>query len=309
MKREIGELIKLVRKERGFSREQLSDCCSSRALQNIENGKAAPSRDTLDKLSRKLNVDFISYVNESSDDHYAISHEDREELRLLRENRNYPAIHIKTNNLLHSDIEFNINDRQLLVYYRAVSLYFAKHDFEGVMKYIDENSSFTFDSKITPKDLRKYLSDFEVKLILFKSYLLLDNEKNEECVSYLEQFKLEDRDYSYESVARLKLVVKVEYNRLLSSVRLNPLINIEDDLNLAIKICLKYSMYDSLSKYYWLAAKYYFGISKIDLCHRYCYMYLILCIPTKVEVMYKKYIKVFKDEYDYDHKKYAISKL
>lgn len=55
---QIGEVIRLLRKEKGITQELLSDgLCSVETLSRIENGKHTPSRATLDALMERLGKD------------------------------------------------------------------------------------------------------------------------------------------------------------------------------------------------------------------------------------------------------------
>lgn len=58
IKREIGERIKRVRKQRGLTQEQLAEVMeiSSRNLSNIELGNSFPKPETLEKFLSALNI-------------------------------------------------------------------------------------------------------------------------------------------------------------------------------------------------------------------------------------------------------------
>lgn len=58
IKREIGERIKRVRKQRGLTQEQLAEIMeiSSRNLSNIELGNSFPKPETLEKFLSALNI-------------------------------------------------------------------------------------------------------------------------------------------------------------------------------------------------------------------------------------------------------------
>ena len=58
IKREIGERIKRVRKQRGLTQEQLAEIMeiSSRNLSNIELGVSFPKPETLEKFLKALNI-------------------------------------------------------------------------------------------------------------------------------------------------------------------------------------------------------------------------------------------------------------
>ncbi len=58
IKREIGEKIKRVRKQRGLTQEQLAEIMeiSSRNLSNIELGNSFPKPETLEKFLSALNI-------------------------------------------------------------------------------------------------------------------------------------------------------------------------------------------------------------------------------------------------------------
>ena len=54
----LGEQIKLMRKKKGFSQKQLAEelGISANAMCSIENGKAWPSRNTMDAICGLLEV-------------------------------------------------------------------------------------------------------------------------------------------------------------------------------------------------------------------------------------------------------------
>ena len=56
----LGEQIKLMRKKKGFSQKQLAKelGISANAMCSIENGKAWPSRDTMDAICGLLEVEL-----------------------------------------------------------------------------------------------------------------------------------------------------------------------------------------------------------------------------------------------------------
>ena len=58
IKKEIGERIKRVRKQRGLTQEQLAEIMeiSSRNLSNIELGNSFPKPETLEKFLSALNI-------------------------------------------------------------------------------------------------------------------------------------------------------------------------------------------------------------------------------------------------------------
>ncbi|MFI3300119.1 MAG: helix-turn-helix transcriptional regulator [Candidatus Gastranaerophilales bacterium] len=58
LKKQIGEKIKQIRKNKGFTQEQLAEMIEIEVpnLSNLERGKFAPSIDTLQKLSKALNA-------------------------------------------------------------------------------------------------------------------------------------------------------------------------------------------------------------------------------------------------------------
>ena len=58
IKKEIGERIKRVRKQRGYTQEELAEIMeiSSRNLSNIELGNSFPKPETLEKFLTVLNI-------------------------------------------------------------------------------------------------------------------------------------------------------------------------------------------------------------------------------------------------------------
>lgn len=84
IKRELGEKIKRMRKQKGLTQEQLAEIVdiSSRNLSNIEVGANFPKAETLERLLTALNIST-------------------EEL--------FANDHIKTNSELLEDINFYIN--------------------------------------------------------------------------------------------------------------------------------------------------------------------------------------------------------
>ncbi|MBR1943804.1 helix-turn-helix transcriptional regulator [bacterium] len=58
LKKELGEKIKRIRKQRGYTQEQLAEMIdiSSRNLSNIELGISFPKPETLENLLKSLNI-------------------------------------------------------------------------------------------------------------------------------------------------------------------------------------------------------------------------------------------------------------
>ena len=54
----LGKRIKEIRKKRGLTQEKLAECAGieTPSLSNIENGKNYPNHETLEKLSKALDV-------------------------------------------------------------------------------------------------------------------------------------------------------------------------------------------------------------------------------------------------------------
>jgi len=61
----LGKKIKQIRKEKGFSQEQLSEKIdiSPRQMCMIENGNSLPSIDTFVKISKILEIDINNFFN------------------------------------------------------------------------------------------------------------------------------------------------------------------------------------------------------------------------------------------------------
>jgi|GEM_PF-2471789 len=309
-KKTIGELVKIARVGRGFTKEKLTDCCSVRTLQNIEKGRNVPSYDTVTKLSRKLNVDLLTYLKETSNPELTITSKDTIEMNVMKKKRDFKALLIKSSDILKDDsYNLNINDKQLLVRYKAMSHYLVHNDFEEAINIIHSVTKFNFETTEINDYLDIYISDVEIKLILLKSFLYLNNERYDECNEYLKKYKLLDKDYSDHSITRLSGLVKIEYNKLLSNFYSENFNGFDDLLSCGIRICLDNSLFDSLTHFYWLAASYFFRVEKLDSCFKYCYKYLNLCTAREVDDMFVLFAKEFKDNFGYNHKEYSIKKI
>ncbi len=306
----IGELVKIARVGRGFTKEKLSDCCTVRALQNIEKGRSVPSYDTVTKLSRKLNVDLLTYLKETSNPELTITSKDIREMKEMKEKKNFKELLIRSSDILKDDsYNLNINDKQLLVRYKAMSHYLVHNDYEEAINIIHSVTKFNFKTTEINDYLDIYISDIEIKLILLKSFLYLNNEKFDECADYLESYKLFDKDYGEHSITRLSGLVRIEYNRLLSKFYKKDFNDFEDSLNGAIKVCLDSSLYDSLTHFYWLAASYYFDVEDLEACYKYCYKYLNLCTAREIDDMFVLFAKDFKKDFGYNHIEYSTMKI
>ncbi len=68
IKKELGEKIKRLRKERGYTQEQFAEMIdiSSRNVSNIEQGISFPKPETLEKIVKSFNV--------TTDELFAICH-------------------------------------------------------------------------------------------------------------------------------------------------------------------------------------------------------------------------------------------
>jgi transcriptional regulator with XRE-family HTH domain len=62
-KKTLGQKIQKIRKEKGFTQEKLAELISIEvpSLSNIETGKFAPSFDTMQKLSKALDVEISEF--------------------------------------------------------------------------------------------------------------------------------------------------------------------------------------------------------------------------------------------------------
>ncbi|MBK8397014.1 MAG: helix-turn-helix transcriptional regulator [Leptospiraceae bacterium] len=63
----IGQRIKRIRIEKGFTQEGLEegdDGISYRTIQNIESGKSSPTLNTLYRIAKKLNVTVTELLGE-----------------------------------------------------------------------------------------------------------------------------------------------------------------------------------------------------------------------------------------------------
>lgn len=68
IKKELGEKIKRIRRQRGLTQEQLAEMIdiSSRNLSNIEVGNSFPKPETLEKLLKSMNISSqILFSNDS----------------------------------------------------------------------------------------------------------------------------------------------------------------------------------------------------------------------------------------------------
>jgi transcriptional regulator with XRE-family HTH domain len=83
---EIGNLVSGKRQAKGLTQEELARLCQldTRTIQRIEKGEVKPYFSTLKILSRELNYDLISEMNDRP---WTFSHEETERFRKLFKTR------------------------------------------------------------------------------------------------------------------------------------------------------------------------------------------------------------------------------
>jgi len=305
----IGKFIKYIREKRGFIRTDLEECCSEKTLYLIESDKTTPTTKVLVLLSEKLHVNFLLYLNKFSFSKSLISNEEAKELANLNAARDYEELYKRSSSMNVDDYEESISDIQLIRYYQARASYYLHTDYRVVLESIEEILSLSLKSQDFGEFTYEFLSIIEIKTILLKAFVLLDNKMYEECYEYLKDFVLDDVDPRFFPVEVLVDIMKMNYNKMLARISYSIDDDITKELDTAIKLCKRCSMYDQLAKYYFLYTRYYNSKGDMEECYRFCYLYIGLCEVQENDKVKDMMINMFKDEYDYDHKKMVISKL
>ncbi len=295
----VGEFIEYIRINRGYSRGDLEDICNIKTLYRTERGHSKPKTDLLIKLSRRLNVDLVSYNLKVNMFGSNLSSNEIKELENLDEYKDYKELNVMVLELLSNMNNYSINDIQLLQYYGAKSSYFAHRSYEYSLELIDSalEHSIKKDSKI--EVISEYFSTNEIKLFILKSYLYLDNQDYLKAVELLEPIKMKQIDYRNIPIERIKDISKIAYNKALAKYKGNVDVDIEDDLNIAIETCEKFSLFDRLSKFYWLKAKVLYRNGEVKESHKHCDLYLQITRIQGYDDLLEKYIEIFERDFGY----------
>lgn len=128
-----GKIIRLLRKEKGITQEELAyGICSKRYLRDIELGKVMASYDMISGLNEKLGGDIHLLVGKDVQTYGLDLYKEIRQIKNMFESWEYDKLQQKVINLLQND-NYNLSYKlsQELKYYEAVCLREVKGDLNG----------------------------------------------------------------------------------------------------------------------------------------------------------------------------------
>jgi len=298
---DIGRYIKFVRKSRGLSQEDLMDVCSVKTLSRTENGQTNPSVELLEKLSKKLNVDFFSYKTKQLKEVSEINGETKQQIIDLNDAMNFKELETLTEPLRFNYSYKSIHDFQFINYYYCRASYINNFDQERTLRLLAESFNYQIDDEIDIVKVNSYYTLLEIRTILAMTFTYTSHYDYQRCYDFLVPLKIANIDPSKVETDKLGLILKLNYNKMLSASRLGLFDEVVDDMVLSIKIAEKYKLYSSISSSYWLYAKHLFEIDQVEECHKYCRKFLSITELHGHDKIYDKYSEEFEEKYGYQH--------
>ncbi len=299
---EIGEYIRHIRLLRGFTQEDLADICSVKTLYRTENGITQPSNDVLEKLSKRLNVDLVNYRLRKKEEYSLLDKKTMNRILKFKEQKKYKELLILTSVLRSNKEELSLTQYQQVNYYYSMAFYFTSKNPLSTIDFLTCSFSYNILDKINLGNINSLFSPIEIKTLLFISYIYINNQMFDQCSCLLESFKIRAMDLNDCSIEKMHDLLKMTFNKVLSDYRTMNTKTTKIEVENAIRLSERYSLYDRLSRFYWLYSKILFDEKQVEECHFYCNKFLTLCELKNELVILEKYKIVFWEEFGYEHR-------
>ncbi|MCM3443582.1 MULTISPECIES: helix-turn-helix domain-containing protein [Metabacillus] len=151
----IGDLIRELRKQIGFTQKQLAkDICTQALISKIENNTEIPSSLILFKLANKLNVDMNYFFEQNDKDYYT-----SDLIKIIRKhirNREYIEVYEIVQKEMSSPLyTYDIRIKQFLLWHKGITLFYINGDFHKSVEVLMAaiNITGSIDKQMTEREI------------------------------------------------------------------------------------------------------------------------------------------------------------
>ncbi|WP_141431059.1 helix-turn-helix domain-containing protein [Bacillus sp. 03113] len=195
----IGEKIRELRKEMGYSQKELAkDICTQAQISKIEQGITYPLASTLYHISQRLGVDVNYFFDIGTTPRLDYVQEVTRQLKYERRKSRYDQIkqivETEEKNPLFST---NKKHMQLLLWHKGIYIYHVHHDFKRAVEHLDQAILLTFNKVWSEREIEISLSKgifhYEENLVKEALSIFLAAEKHLGNVIYLQDDTIKAR--------------------------------------------------------------------------------------------------------------------
>lgn len=189
MKSEIGTKLKIIRKQKGLTQQQLAEgICTQAMISHFEKGESIPSSLVLYELAERLSIDINEFFNNLKPSTKMLDNQNHihQLIRKLVAQHDYPSVKILVDAELEKKSSLNPEELAFLYWHQGICDWEITNDALRALALFEKALKVPLDAQNTlPISIRNSCAIIHFKQ---KNYTLA-LEEYEKCLEYIKQIK------------------------------------------------------------------------------------------------------------------------